>query len=67
MNRIIKKAMIDSVSTVIITKNAASASTDTVNSLKSFTEVIVLDNGPNDGAENIAKQSNNITFRIDSF
>jgi glycosyltransferase involved in cell wall biosynthesis len=59
--------MIDSVSTVIITKNAASTLADTLNSLKNFAEVIVLDNGSNDETENIAKRFDNVAFHIDSF
>lgn len=67
MSNIIKKTMIDSVSVVIITKNAASTLTDTLNSLKSFSEVVVLDNGSNDETQNIATQFKNVSFHIDNF
>jgi glycosyltransferase involved in cell wall biosynthesis len=67
MNHIIKKAMIDSISAVIITKNAASTLTDTLNSLKSFSEIIIVDNGSTDETQNIAAQFENVCFHIDSF
>jgi glycosyltransferase involved in cell wall biosynthesis len=59
--------MIDSISAVIITKNAANTLTDTLNSLKSFSEVIVVDNGSSDETQNIAKKYKNVSFHIDSF
>ena len=59
--------MIDSISAVIITKNAASTLTDTLNSLKSFSEVILVDNGSSDETHKIAKQFENVAFHIDSF
>jgi glycosyltransferase involved in cell wall biosynthesis len=59
--------MIDSISAVIITKDAAVTLTDTLNSLKSFQEVIILDNGSQDNTETIARQYKNVSFHIDTF
>jgi glycosyltransferase involved in cell wall biosynthesis len=59
--------MIDSISAVIITKDAAVTLTDTLNSLKSFNEVIILDNGSQDNTEAIARQYKNVSFHTDTF
>lgn len=59
--------MIDSISAVIITKDAAATLTDTLNSLRSFREVIILDNGSQDNTEIIAKQYKNVSFHIGTF
>jgi glycosyltransferase involved in cell wall biosynthesis len=59
--------MIESISAVIITKNAAATLTETLNSLKSFKEVVVLDNGSQDSTEKIARNFDNVIFHIDTF
>lgn len=59
--------MIDSISAVIITKDAGTTLTDTLNSLRSFKEVIILDNGSQDNTESIAKQYKNVSFHTDTF
>jgi glycosyltransferase involved in cell wall biosynthesis len=59
--------MIESISVVIITKNAATTLNETLNSLKSFNEVVVLDNGSQDSTAEIARNFNNVIFHIDTF
>jgi glycosyltransferase involved in cell wall biosynthesis len=59
--------MIDSISAVIITKNAAATLSDTLKALKSFSEVVILDNGSEDETQNIAHQFSNVKFHIDTF
>lgn len=61
------KAMIDSISVVIITKNAANTLKDTLCSLRDFSEVVVLDNGSDDETESIARQFDNVSFHVGTF
>lgn len=59
--------MIDTISAVIITKNAAKTLKDTLESVKNFPEVIIYDNGSEDETFTIAKQYPNVVFHTGIF
>lgn len=54
--------LIENISCVIIVKNAASTITKTLESLKSFSDVVVYDNGSNDGTLEIVKNYSNVNL-----
>jgi len=53
-------ANLDNISCVIIVKNGAATLTNTLNSLISFNDVVVYDNGSSDGSIEIAQQFDNV-------
>lgn len=54
--------LIENISCVIIVKNAASTITKTLESLKSFSDVVVYDNGSNDTTLEIVKNYSNVNL-----
>jgi glycosyltransferase involved in cell wall biosynthesis len=59
--------MINSISAVIITKNAANTLKNTLESLREFSEVIILDNGSTDETLLIAKEYSNVILTEGTF
>jgi glycosyltransferase involved in cell wall biosynthesis len=50
------------ISAVIIVKNGAKTIQNTLNALSEFTDVVVYDNGSNDGTQTICKEHSNVTL-----
>lgn len=59
--------LIENISCVIIVKNAASTITKTLESLKSFRDVVVYDNGSTDATLEIIKNYSNVNLVQDEF
>lgn len=59
--------LIENISCVIIVKNAASTITKTLESLKSFRDVVVYDNGSTDATLEIVKNYSNVNLVQDEF
>ena len=56
--------MLDQISVVIITRNAAATLADTLESTRSFAEVVVYDNGSNDATMQIAQAYENVSLLL---
>ncbi|MBT8132508.1 MAG: glycosyltransferase, partial [Gammaproteobacteria bacterium] len=59
--------MLDQISVVIITRNAAATLADTLESTSSFSEVLVYDNGSEDATLQIAKTHENVSLHQGQF
>ena len=59
--------MLDQISVVIITRNAAATLADTLESTRSFAEVVVYDNGSNDATMQIAQAHANVSLHQGDF
>lgn len=59
--------MLDQISVVLITKNAADTLADTLKSTSGFTEVVVYDNGSDDATLEIAQQHENVSLHRGEF
>jgi len=59
--------MLDQISVVIITRNAAATLSDTLASTSGFDEVLVYDNGSDDATLQIAEAHDNVSLRQGEF
>ncbi|MBT8108701.1 MAG: glycosyltransferase family 2 protein [Gammaproteobacteria bacterium] len=59
--------MLDQISVVIITRNAAATLADTLESTRRFSEVLVYDNGSDDATRQIARAYENVALREGEF
>lgn len=59
--------MLDQISVVIITRNAAATLSDTLKSTEKFSEVLVYDNGSDDATKQIALAHENVSLREGEF
>lgn len=59
--------MLDQISVVIITRNAAATLSDTLESTRTFSEVLVYDNGSDDATTQIAQAHDNVSLREGDF
>lgn len=59
--------MLDQISVVIITRNAAATLSDTLKSTERFSEVLVYDNGSDDATKQIAQAHENVSLREGEF
>ena len=59
--------MLDQISVVIITRNAAATLSDTLQSTERFSEVLVYDNGSDDATKQIALAHENVSLREGEF
>ena len=59
--------MLDQISVVIITRNAAATLADTLESTRSFAEVVVYDNGSDDATMQIAQAYENVSLHQGEF
>lgn len=59
--------MLDQISVVIITRNAAATLADTLESTRGFAEVVVYDNGSDDATMQIAKAYENVSLHQGEF
>lgn len=58
---------LNNVSAVIITRNVASTIRDTLESLRRFDEVVIYDNGSDDGTQDIVQEYPNVSFHSGEF
>ncbi|MDH3820428.1 MAG: glycosyltransferase family 2 protein, partial [Gammaproteobacteria bacterium] len=59
--------MLDQISVVIITRDAATTLADTLESTRGFAEVVVYDNGSNDATIEIARSYENVSLHQGDF
>ena len=59
--------MLDQISVVIITRNAAATLADTLESTRNFAEVVVYDNGSDDATMQLAQAHANVSLHQGDF